>query len=119
MKESVIRCPTSVAKLSEPSGSELRTTDYGLHRNLRAIEIEGTKLSYCRDGQFVAVEDLPGYSLHIRSCNPVDALEDLVQRELAAEEYFLPSEVAHARRRRFKAEHNRDLELILRALQLG
>ena len=83
------------------------------------IEIEGTKLSYCRYGQFVGAEDLPGHPLHIRPCDPVDALEDFVQRELAAKEYLLPSEVAHARRRRFKAEHNRDLELILRALQLG
>src|SRR5713101_5249767 len=99
-----------------PQSSVLSTQSYLLNSNLCAIEIEGTKLSDRCDSQFVAAKDLAGHPPNVRGCHAVDAFEDLVERKLAAEENLLPREVAHARRCRFQAEHDRNLELIFRSL---
>ena len=64
-------------------------------------------------------EQIDGDALHVVRRDALDALQRLVEPELAIEVDLLPGQMRHAARRVLEAQHEAALQVILRALQLG
>src|ERR1043165_4546156 len=85
----------------------------------QAIEIE-RRLDLRSDNRRhrrAVAEQVARDALHVIGGHVVDALQDLVERELLAEIDLLTRELRHAARRVLEAQHEAAFEMILGALQ--
>src|SRR6266852_4753613 len=82
-----------------------------------AIEGEAVEGAEDRDGDLVGLEILAGEGLEFFAGDGFDAGENFVERIKAAEVQFLAREIGHARTGGLQREHQRTLQVILRAAE--
>src|ERR1700746_1937519 len=83
-----------------------------------AVEGEAVERAEDGDGDLVGPEIALGKRLQLLGGDGFDGREDFVEREEASEIEVLAREIGHARTRGLEREHQRTLEVILRAAQL-